>query len=79
MRRAALAQGKAVFGHVDGRLQHLREGHRAPAIEQDVPRVDDAGQPPESSPSLLGILPPLFFLYHSIVASFGARASALIE
>ena len=33
----------------------------------------------ESRPSLSGSLPPLFLLYHSIVASFGAGPSALID
>src|SRR5262245_5859046 len=37
------------------------------------------GSDAQSSPSLLGILPPLFLLYQSIVASFGAVPSALIE
>jgi hypothetical protein len=35
--------------------------------------------PPASSPSLVGILPPRFFRYHSMVASAGAGGSALIE
>src|SRR5256885_10863633 len=38
-----------------------------------------SGIDPERRPSLVGILPPLFLLYHSIVASFGAGASALME
>src|SRR5207247_10362580 len=37
------------------------------------------GMDPERRPSLVGILPPLFLLYHSMVASFGAGASALME
>ena len=37
------------------------------------------GKPPESNPSLSGIFPPLFFSYHSMVASLGARGSALTE
>src|SRR2546428_5836213 len=39
-----------------------------------VPGID-----PPRRPSLVGILPPLFSLYHSIVASFGAGASELME
>ena len=37
------------------------------------------GSPPDSSPSLFGILLSLFFSYHSMVASLGARGSALME
>jgi hypothetical protein len=37
------------------------------------------GTVPESSESLSGSLPSRFFLYHSIVASFGAVPSALID
>ena len=37
------------------------------------------GTVPESSVSLCGSLPPLFFLYHSIVASRGAVPSALSD
>ena len=37
------------------------------------------GSPPESNPSLIGSLPPLFFSYHSMVASLGARGSAFTE
>src|SRR5215510_3056863 len=36
------------------------------------------GSDAHKRPSLLGILPPLFLLYHSIVASLGAVPSALI-
>src|SRR5438132_14271457 len=38
-----------------------------------VPGID-----PERRPSLVGILPPLFLLYHSVVASFGAGVLALL-
>ncbi len=37
------------------------------------------GSPPDNSPSLTGILLPLLFSYQSMVASFGARGSALME
>ena len=42
--RQTIANWEAVFGHVDCLLQHLGKGHGAPAIEQYIPRIDNAGQ-----------------------------------
>src|SRR5438128_12463684 len=39
-----------------------------------VPGID-----PERRPALVGLLPRLFLLYHSIVASLGAGALALVD
>ena len=40
---ANLAEGISIFRQLNGRLEHLGEAHRAPAVQQDVPGVDDPG------------------------------------
>src|SRR5262245_54209803 len=39
----AIANGEAVAGHIYGLSQDLAETHRALAVQQDVPGIDDAG------------------------------------
>ena len=40
--RQPLTEWKSLFRELDGGLQQLLERHRAPVVEQEVPRVDDA-------------------------------------
>ena len=60
--RAVFAQRETVLGQVDGGLQHLLEAHRAPAIEQGVPGVHDAGQAAGEQAVALGNFAAVVFL-----------------
>src|SRR5215471_12453628 len=44
IRGTKLTQREAVIGEVDRRLQHLLKRHRSPAVEKDVPGIDDPGE-----------------------------------
>ena len=68
---AVFAQREAIFGQVDGGLQNLREGHRAPAVEQRVPRVHDSGESAGEQAVALGNLPAVVFLVPLDGCEFG--------
>src|SRR5215471_15876805 len=39
----AVADWKTILGHIDGLRQNLAKTHRTPAVQQDIPCVDNAG------------------------------------
>src|SRR5262249_1751593 len=58
----ALADRKSLLRDVDGRLQNFLEGHGAPAVEEQIPRVDRAGNRARQQPRVDGDFPRLVLL-----------------
>ena len=60
--RQPLAERKSLFRELDGGLQQLLERHRAPVVEQQIPRVDNAGNPAREEAVALRQLPAVVLL-----------------